>query len=66
MGVLWRYLLTMKRIKQASSRVSGEVRDWGALALAGLAVPIAGIALFLFGTKARERRLATRVVHEHD
>lgn len=56
----------MKRIKQASSRVSGEVRDWGALALAGLAVPIAGIALFLFGTKARERRLATRVVHEHD
>ena len=57
----------MRRIKQAGSRVSGGMRDWTALALAGLAMPIAGVALMLLGSKARERRLAPRiVVAEHD
>jgi len=57
----------MRRIKQAGSQVTGGVKDWTALALAGMAMPIAAVALLLVGTKGRERRMAAReVLPEHD
>jgi hypothetical protein len=56
----------MKRIRQAGARIGGGVKDWTALALAGLAMPIAGIALLVIGAKSRERRLAVRVIPDHD